>query len=51
MNPTNTVIVDVNTVLGEDVAYNSAMTALAKNPTIPAINKFLFIRIISLYFL
>jgi hypothetical protein len=51
MNPTNTVIVDVNTVLGEYVEYNSAMTALAKNPIIPAISKFLFIRIVSLYFL
>ena len=51
MNPTNTVIVDVNTVLGEYVEYNSAMTALAIKPIIPAISKFLFIRIVSLYFL
>ena len=51
MNPPNTVIVEVNTVLGEYVAYNSAITALAKNPIIPAISKFLLIKIVSLYFL
>jgi hypothetical protein len=30
MNPTNTVIVEVNTLLGEYKAYSSAVTALAK---------------------
>jgi hypothetical protein len=51
MNPTITVIVDVNTVLEEYIAYISATIALTKNPIIPAINKFLFIKIVSLYFL
>ncbi|MGE5633810.1 MAG: hypothetical protein ACM3VV_01130 [Deltaproteobacteria bacterium] len=40
MNPTNTVIVDVNTLLGEYTAYNSAMPALVKNPKIPAIRAY-----------
>ena len=51
MNPTNTVTVEVNTLLGEYIAYNSAITALAKKPIIPAISKFLLIKIVSLYFL
>ncbi len=51
MNPTNTVIVEVNTSLGEYFAYNSAIIALAKNPIRPAINKFLLIKRVSLYFL
>jgi hypothetical protein len=51
MNPTITVIVEVNTLLGEYIAYISAIAALIKNPKIPAINKFLFIKRVSLYFL
>ncbi len=51
MNPTNTVIVEVNTILGEYIAYISAIAALTKNPKMPAISKFLFIRMVSLYFL
>jgi hypothetical protein len=47
MNPTNTIIIEVITSLGE---YSSAITALAKKPKMPAISKFLFIKIISLYF-
>lgn len=39
MNPTNTVIVDVNIALGEYVAYNSAITTLDKNPIMPATSK------------
>ena len=41
MNPTNTVIVEVITSLGEYKAYSSAITALAKKPTMPAISKIL----------
>ena len=44
MNPTSIVIVDVNTALGEYVVYNSAITALDKNPIVPAISKFLLIK-------
>jgi len=51
MNPTNTVMVEVNTSLGEYISYISATIALAKNPIIPAISKFLFIKMVSLYFL
>ena len=51
MNPTNTVIVEVNTSLGEYKAYSSAITALAKKPKMTAISKFLFIKMVSLYFL
>ncbi len=51
MNPTNTVIVEINTSLGEYKAYSSAITALVIKPKMPAISKFLFIRIVSLYFL
>ena len=50
MNPTNTVIVEVNTSLGEYKAYSSAITALAIKPKMPATSKFLFIKIVSLYF-
>ena len=50
MNPTNTVIVEINTSLGEYKAYSSAITALAINPKMPAISKFLFIKKVSLYF-
>jgi hypothetical protein len=39
MNPTKTVIVDVKTSLGEYKAYNSAITALAIKPKMPAISK------------
>ena len=31
MNPTNTVIVDVNTALGEYIVYNSSIKALDKS--------------------
>jgi hypothetical protein len=51
MNPTNTVTVEVNISLGEYNAYSSAITALAKKPKMPAISKFLFIKIVSRYFL
>ena len=51
MNPTNTVIVEVATSLGEYKAYSSATTALAKKPKMPAMSKFLFIKMVSLYFL
>jgi hypothetical protein len=50
MNPTNTVIVEVNTLLGEYIAYISAIKTLAKKPKMPATSKFLFIKIVSLYF-
>ena len=49
MNPTNTVIVEVKTALWEYIAYISAVAALAKNPKIPEINKFLLSKIDSLY--
>ena len=51
IHPTNTVIVEVNTSLGEYKAYISAIIALTKNPKMPAISKFLFIKMVSLYFL
>jgi len=51
MNPANTVIVDVNTALGKYVTYNSAITALDKNPIMPAISNFLFIKIVALFLL
>ena len=38
MNPTKTVIVEVNTSLGEYKVYNSAITALTIKPKIPAIS-------------
>ena len=50
MNPTNTVIVEINTSLGEYKEYSSAIIALAIKPKMPAISKFLFIKIVSLYF-
>ena len=51
INPTNTVIVEVSTSLGEYIAYTSAIAALNKNPKIPEISKLLFIKMVSLYFL
>ena len=38
MYPTNTVTVEVNTSLGEYIAYISAITALAIKPKMPAIS-------------